>query len=217
VLFVSHDLEAVQRLCTRCILLDHGQVVEQGGTTATVAKYLSTVAAQGRPNEWLDLKDVDRVGNGAARFVAVKYGSTDPAIGYQPYTRGPLEFSFTIRADAACEVGGLAVTICDQLGTRLLNADLETLDRVLSLRPGIHRVQLRIQQLLLNPGVYRLNFWLADRGNGRYRDGVYDFVESACEIEVFGSKFNRIEVRFEAPVVCDFTIGEVASEDRTAL
>lgn len=213
VLFVSHDLEAVQRLCTRCILLDHGHVTEEGTAAETVARYLSTVAVQGRPNEWLDLHGVDRIGNGAARFVGVKYGSTDASVGYQPYTRGPLEFSFLIRADAACEVGGLAVTICDQLGTRLLNADLETLDRVVPLRPGMHQVQLRIEQLLLNPGVYRLSFWLADRGNGRYRDGVYDYLESACEIEVFGSKFNRIEVRFEAPVVCDFTIGEVTSAD----
>jgi lipopolysaccharide transport system ATP-binding protein len=216
VLFVSHDLEAVQRLCTRCILLDHGHISEQGATAAIVARYLSTVAVQGRPNEWLDLDGVDRIGNGAARFVAVRYGSTDAGIGYQPYTRGPLEFSFLIRADLACEVGGLAVTICDQLGTRLLNADLETLDRVISLRPGTHRVQLKIEQLLLNPGVYRLSFWLADRGNGRYRDGVYDYLEGACEIEVFGSKFNRIEVRFEAPVVCDFTIGEVISEEPTS-
>ena len=215
VLFVSHDLEAVQRLCTRCILLDHGQVIEQGATTGIVAKYLSTVAVQGRPNEWLELEDAERIGSGIARFASVKYGSTDPGVGYQPYTKGPLEFSFVIRAHSACEVGGLAVTISDQLGTRLLNADLETLDRVISLRPGIHQVQLRIQQLLLNPGVYRLSFWLADRGNGRYRDGVYDFLESACEIEVFGSRSSRIEVRFEAPVVCDFSIGEVTSEDGT--
>jgi lipopolysaccharide transport system ATP-binding protein len=211
VLFVSHDLEAVQRLCTRCILLDHGTVVEQGATPAIVAKYLSTVAVQGRPNEWLDLHQVDRIGNGTVRFLAVKYGSTDPTLGYQPYTRGPLEFTFSLRAESACEVGGLAVTICDQLGTRLLNADLETLDRVLSLRSGLYQFQLRIEELLLNPGVYRLNFWLADRGNGRYRDGVYDFLESACEIEVFGSRSNRIEVRYEAPVVCDFSISEVNS------
>lgn len=214
VLFVSHDLEAIQRLCTRCMLLDHGLVTEEGATAAVVGKYLSTVAVQGRPNEWLDLEGVERVGNGAARFVAVRYRSSDAAAGYQPCTRSPLEFSFLVRANSACEVGGLAVTICDQLGTRLVNADLETLDRVLSLEPGTYRLQLKINELLLNPGVYRLNLWLADKGNGRYRDGVYDYLESACEIEVFGSKFNRIQVRFEAPVVCDFTISEVIPEDR---
>lgn len=216
VLFVSHDLEAVQRLCTRCILLDHGHIIDQGSTAGIVARYLSTVAVQGRPNEWLDLESADRIGNGTARFAAVRYSSTDPNLDYQPYTRGPLEFSFLIRAHKACEVGGLAVTICDQLGTRLLNADLETLDRVVSLQPGTHNLQLRINQLFLNPGVYRLSFWLADRGNGRYRDGVYDYLETACEIEVFGSRFNRIEVRFEAPVVCDFTIGEVTCDQPKA-
>jgi lipopolysaccharide transport system ATP-binding protein len=40
VLFVSHNMAAVQRLCTRAVLLDRGRLVFQGDPRATVARYL---------------------------------------------------------------------------------------------------------------------------------------------------------------------------------
>jgi lipopolysaccharide transport system ATP-binding protein len=42
ILFVSHNMEAIQRLCARCILLDMGQLIEQGETSQIVGKYLSS-------------------------------------------------------------------------------------------------------------------------------------------------------------------------------
>jgi lipopolysaccharide transport system ATP-binding protein len=40
ILFVSHNLEAVQRLCDRCIWLDRGQLRQEGNTDAVVRAYL---------------------------------------------------------------------------------------------------------------------------------------------------------------------------------
>ena len=39
IVFVSHDLHAVRRLCTRVILLDHGLVLADGPTESTLARY----------------------------------------------------------------------------------------------------------------------------------------------------------------------------------
>ena len=41
ILYVSHNMSTIQRLCTRCIVLDHGKVVYDGDTAGGVAKYLS--------------------------------------------------------------------------------------------------------------------------------------------------------------------------------
>lgn len=43
VLFVSHDMEAIRRLCTRCIQLDHGRIVDAGNSTGVVDRYLEAV------------------------------------------------------------------------------------------------------------------------------------------------------------------------------
>ena len=39
VFFVSHNTQAVRQLCTRCILLEHGQVAADGPTAATLSIY----------------------------------------------------------------------------------------------------------------------------------------------------------------------------------
>jgi lipopolysaccharide transport system ATP-binding protein len=44
VLFVSHNMPAVQALCSRAILLDHGAVLAEGSTGAVVQEYLSSVS-----------------------------------------------------------------------------------------------------------------------------------------------------------------------------
>jgi lipopolysaccharide transport system ATP-binding protein len=44
VLFVSHQMEAVQRLCTRCIWIDAGKVVADAAPEVVVPRYLGTQA-----------------------------------------------------------------------------------------------------------------------------------------------------------------------------
>lgn len=41
ILYVSHNMSTIQRLCTRVIVLDHGKVVYDGDTAGGVARYLS--------------------------------------------------------------------------------------------------------------------------------------------------------------------------------
>ncbi|QQE12444.1 ATP-binding cassette domain-containing protein [Planctomycetota bacterium] len=46
VLFVSHNLSAVQTLCNRCIWLEHGHVKMIGETTSVISKYLAHTAEE---------------------------------------------------------------------------------------------------------------------------------------------------------------------------
>ena len=41
ILYVSHNMSTIQRLCTRVVVLDHGQVVYDGDTPGGIAHYLS--------------------------------------------------------------------------------------------------------------------------------------------------------------------------------
>jgi lipopolysaccharide transport system ATP-binding protein len=43
VLFVSHDMRAVERLCQRAIRIDHGQIVDEGDAREVVERYEETV------------------------------------------------------------------------------------------------------------------------------------------------------------------------------
>ena len=68
VLFVSHQMAAVQRLCSRGILLTKGGVVIDGNVEAVIQKYLNTADTMAVTL----LRDrKDRKGNGRLRFHAV--------------------------------------------------------------------------------------------------------------------------------------------------
>src|SRR3546814_9824774 len=67
ILFVSHKMDALRRLCERAILLERGRVIEQGSTEQVVAKYLVASSSHGEladlgaaPDKPMRLRWVDR-------------------------------------------------------------------------------------------------------------------------------------------------------------
>ena len=54
VLFVSHNMPAVLRLCTRCILLDNGYLKAIGPTDEIVDRYMQGIAEAGSNRIWKD-------------------------------------------------------------------------------------------------------------------------------------------------------------------
>ena len=179
VLFVSHNMDAVQRLCGRAVLLEHGRTVAAGETAAVVAQYLARAEGPSSAGAWIDLSSVERTGGGVARAVRARYWSDTAAAGGQPYPDGPLTIGLVIDAVAPCTIASLAVTLYDLQGTKLVNADTIAAGRTLRLEPGEHQVTLRVPELHLNPGVYQMGFWLAGP-----LGAIYDYIPTGCEVEV---------------------------------
>jgi ABC-type polysaccharide/polyol phosphate transport system ATPase subunit len=179
VLFVSHNMDAVQRLCTRAVLMEHGRAVAAGATADIVAQYLARADAPSSAGAWIDLSSVERTGTGAARVLQARYWSEADAAGGRPFPDGPLSIGLAIETKAACTIPSLAVTLYDLQGTKLVNADTMAVGRTLQLEPGTHRLTVSIPALQLNPGVYQMGFWLAGP-----LGAIYDFVPAGFEVEV---------------------------------
>jgi ABC-type polysaccharide/polyol phosphate transport system ATPase subunit len=179
VLFVSHNMDAVQRLCTRAVLLERGRSVAAGATPGIVAQYLARAEAPSSAGAWIDLSSVQRTGTGVARVVQARYSSEIEVAGGQPHPDGPLTIGLAVEVAASCTIPSLAVTLYDMQGTKLVNADTIAVGRTLRLERGTHRLTLRIQELHLNPGVYQMGFWLAGP-----LSTVYDYIPVGFEVEV---------------------------------
>ena len=210
ILFVSHDMEAIQRLCSRCILLQQGQVLLDGDPASVIAQYLAVNSSKGCPNTWIDLSHASRFGTGEAQFTAVHFTSDRAAAAFQPYCKGPVEFLLAIESDSPRSVGSLAVSLCDSSGLRLINADTVLMDRRISLRKGYNLVRLRIDSLYLNSGVYRLGLWLADPITAHTVNSAYDYVESAFEVEVVKLESDGNGLSPNSVVTCDFHVIDVS-------
>ena len=52
VIFVSHNLQAIQSLCNKAIWLDKGHLKEQGETKDIISRYLNRIEAANASSEW---------------------------------------------------------------------------------------------------------------------------------------------------------------------
>jgi lipopolysaccharide transport system ATP-binding protein len=208
VLFVSHNLDAIQRLCSHCVLLENGRLVAYDSSSRIVKQYLSSTSHRADAGAWIDLSGAERTGSGEVRFTALRHTSDDGAVGFHPYTGGPVEFALSIEADDARTISSLAVVVSSQSGTRLVNADTILINQRFALRPGNNTVTLRIHALHLNPGIYRVGLWIADPISAHKRNIGYDFIDSACEIEVLRPPGWALTLPPNACVACDFELIE---------
>lgn len=204
VLFVSHNMNAIQRLCSQCVMLERGQLLAHGDTASLVVRYLSSNSYQALPNAMVDVSSASRSGSGEARFKAVQYSSLNQTLLFQPYSNGPLEFLLVIESFSFQAVESLAVSMSNQAGTLLVNADTDSIGQIISLNKGKNKVRLRIENLYLNPGFYTIGLWLAKSGND-----VLDYVESAFEIEVINLRSEEFVMQATGAVICKFKILEV--------
>lgn len=74
VLFVSHNMQAVQSLCNHAIQIDGGRIVNKGDPSSVVAHYLSSLNALNSVATW---DEQNAPGSDEARLMAVRVHSED--------------------------------------------------------------------------------------------------------------------------------------------
>ena len=92
VLFVSHSMPAITRLCPRTILLDDGCLISDGPSSEVVSSYLSVGKGTSALKEWPDLKKAPT--GDVARLRAVRVRNED----------GHISDSFDIRRPVTVEM-----------------------------------------------------------------------------------------------------------------
>ena len=179
VFFVSHNLGAVGRLCTRGLLLERGRLVVDDEIAAVVERYMQLGAE--RAAAAVVLRDYrDRSGDGSARIVEARLMDE----------RGELTNTF--------EVGGaLTVEYLVEYGKRspnfahsieMTNSDgvpvyhlMDTDVRHDQLPPADRRViRARIPDINVCPDTYYLTLWVGD-SNGQRADRVAECLSITIE------------------------------------
>jgi lipopolysaccharide transport system ATP-binding protein len=70
IIFVSHSMPGIQRLCDRAILLDHGRVVVDGSTHEVIRRYLESGPGRTSSREWAD--PASAPGDDVARLKSIR-------------------------------------------------------------------------------------------------------------------------------------------------
>ncbi len=205
VLFVSHNMNAVQRLCPRTMLFEKGRLVAHGDTAPLISRYLGNADEVAAPGTWIDVVGVGRAGTGEAIVTALRYRGGAEDGDARPRTGGPLEVSLSIRSDRERRIGSVAITLYDHGGTKLVNADSIALGREVRLCAGENVVRVRLTALHLNPGSYLLGWWLGDALGAEF-----DYVEAGVGIEIEEHQEQQFGIRPQSDgiVACQFDVTE---------
>jgi lipopolysaccharide transport system ATP-binding protein len=181
VLFVSHNLAAVSKLCERSMLLSGGRKVMEGPTTEVIQQYVRTVHQDADTR--LDER-TDRDGNGRLRFTSVALEvsgqSTDMAVCGQDLD---VILSYTSTDGRPLRNVNVAVTINTVLGELMLHLYTSNTGTLLRELPTEGTIKCSIPRCPLPPGRYVMNVW-ADIGGE-----ILDWIQRASELTVVEGDF----------------------------
>lgn len=71
IIFVSHNMEAVQKLCNRAILINHGKIIKDGDVTSVVEAYLKQTQEVAETSLY---RRKDREGTGQIKVTKIGFG-----------------------------------------------------------------------------------------------------------------------------------------------
>ena len=180
VLFVSHNMAAVENLCSRGIWIDSGRVRMDGPTHEVLEGYMGTFAdADGAVR---DLSNIEgRRGSGQARYTKVEFLSADGTV--QSVTRAgkPLAIRMHYYASERIPHPSLGFRITTEMGTLITETSTSHHDIHIPYLPaGAGYVELEIESLNLMPARYFFSLGLS----GGPTHHLYDFIDNAVHLDV---------------------------------
>jgi lipopolysaccharide transport system ATP-binding protein len=165
VLFVSHDVNAVARLCRRAIMLEHGRVVYEGPASETVEAYLAVNRAN-------DPGAGAHTGTGALRVRRVAVSSVDGSTDIR--SGDPVTFTVDLDSEGRLsEPARVTLAIKTTDGAELIRLATQLTDWSPSL-------ECAIDSLPLNAGTYVVGALIEQ--NGRLVDEVATIAEFSVSV-----------------------------------
>jgi homopolymeric O-antigen transport system ATP-binding protein len=183
IVFVSHNLAWIERLCDRVALVDHGAIAACGPVAEVVAGYLHTVDPLEHGGAIEIAEETPRLGTGTAKFRSLRMlrGDSGGPTGSLLLSESlvievELEVTETIE-QAVLEIGIGAVD-----GLRLVTSmSTDGGQPALRLEPGRHWLRAELEPELL-PGEFLLDIGVHELGHA-----TVDFVERALQFGVSAS------------------------------
>ncbi|MCI0453104.1 MAG: ABC transporter ATP-binding protein [Candidatus Latescibacteria bacterium] len=181
VLFVSHNMAAIENLCPRTIWIDAGKLRADAASDKVIASYLSTFSDAQRSG--YDLTKVEnRGGNGMIRFTRVEFldENGDPASVFR--CGEPMRVRFHYQVNERVKNPDIAMAIHSDLGTRITTVSTWQAGYYIpSVEPGAGSIDLVIDSLVLQPNRYYLSMWISTV------EEWYDVLDHCIAIDVEAS------------------------------
>lgn len=200
ILFVTHDVDAVRRFCTRAIWIDCGKMIMDGGAREVTSKYMEFITGSEKNAERCvsgeeetpkkgEFNPINRFGShtGSIKSVRIMNGERECEV----FSEGDtvrIELEVEIPENADLKYVGAAVSIKDKNGLDLFVSALHDKGMYFE-RSGSSSVSFTFKNYF-NSGEYTVTAALENRKSAPI--SYYDYIEGAayikcvCDKEYFG-------------------------------
>lgn len=181
VLFVSHNLAAVENLCSRGIWIDGGRVQADGVAKDVIAGYMSSFV--GERSTGSDLREAqNRLGTGEIRYTSLEYLSPEGTPCAMARSGDPVILRFHFHAKDAVRDPSFGFRLFTEMGTLITESGhwMHGI-HIPKVGPGDDHIDVEIDSLNLVPGRYSLSLWITGQGGRPVYDGD---VRTTIEVEV---------------------------------
>ena len=164
IIFVSHDAQAVERLCDRAVLLRQGEVAFDGPTQEAIAAYRRLLAADVNPEE-LEA-GLREWGSGEARILFAQLLDASGEERSQFAAGEPVTVRILVTADANVAAPRVALELRDDGGLVLASASEPTAELGWDGNAGERELRFHVARLPLADGRFHVRVALTDPVNG---------------------------------------------------
>ncbi len=182
ILFVSHNMAAIQHLCSRCVLMDRGQVVQTGRTDEVVDRYLSKAV------ELTSVKlsaRTDREGKGEGIITDIQFCDSEGAPVQEVRSGQTVIVKLSYAVKEGVTLSGCRITLALAKDFRpFFTISTDLVNKTALQLNGSGRVEFSVPQWPLSGGVYHVSAYLASDGTV-----TQDCVDDASRITVTDGDF----------------------------
>jgi len=180
ILFVSHNMAAMEVLCPRSVLLENGGIKMVGPTKEVIDFYLHRQIEIGK----LPLEErKDRKGSGNVRFTRCELLTPIP----NDHTIS-LKLTYLNKTEHSYHNAKISVDIKNAQGEHVANITNNVLDQQINIDKGAGEVMLDIKVFNLESGEYSLNLFMA---SDKMNSEILDTVEDAVIINIDNNSFYK--------------------------
>lgn len=165
ILFVSHNMAAIQNLCKRVILLNSGTILQDGNVSDAILHYHQTSRLSGGI----------KAASHKPTYVSALHVESDNK---NVYTLQQTIFSVEVTSSVERDNIFIGLGINDVTGTRLFTLFSKFLGQKYRLNTGKNEFQSRVEALPLKPGLYSIEVYVGDGIT------VYDYYNQGFNFEV---------------------------------
>jgi len=182
VLFVSHNMTAIQGLCNQALVLNNGMVsFPKGNTNKALQMFKNSISAQSLSSD-LSLVQT-RSGSGNLVINSMIFKNKNSEIIISPSTGEKITIEFEVKAFMDIKSLSIAIGFYSQLGECKLILWNELLNSFFDVNKGVLLIFCVIDNFPLTVGSYTINLITSSNNE------ILDWIQEAKSIEVLGGDY----------------------------